>query len=147
MSIREPAKKEFRTHIGTHGGADQSARDSTNINTIVAQYHATGIPPAVRQGQGVFGDFSQAPDFHAAYNLVHAAQAAFEELPSRVREAALNNPVQLMEMLDDPNGLVLLRDAGLDIFNVEGEQLPEPFPKPEDPAQDPPPAEPDPAPE
>lgn len=139
--------RPFSTKLNSEGGADQAQADSCNINIIVERCKQGGTQPSITRGQGTFGDFSSAPTLHEAYEAVYAASAAFEQLPSAVREAALNNPVQLVEMLDDLEGQKILALAGLDIFDIPPVQGETTTPSKENPAQDSPEAKPSPTPE
>ena len=82
---------------------DQSQRDDADINVIVARFGITGeLPPDLRMPQS--GDFSDAPDFHAAMNMVRSAQEEFMKVPAKLRERFSNNPQCLMDFLaDDSN--------------------------------------------
>lgn len=139
--------RPFSISLPTHGGADQSHRDSTNINSIIAAFSATGAQPPLSAQQGHYGDFVAAPDLHEAYEAVYRSEQAFAELPAEVRAAALNNPIQFIEMLDDPYGRELLSSAGLVLDEVpdqagakpSSQAPPEAAPAAAPPATEPPP--------
>lgn len=111
----EPAtsSRPHALNLPTHGGADQSHRGLTNINLIIAEFQNTGALPQPAGGSARYADFSSASDLQTAFNLAHDAQDAFDDLPSAVRNAAMNNPVQFAEMLNDPEGIEILKKAGL----------------------------------
>lgn len=138
-----PAPRRVRKSLNLtrSGGADQAFRDETNINTIIAQYQATGAMNSVNHSAPLYGDVSNTLDLAAAFEASATARASFAELPSLVRAAAMNDPVEFLAMADDADGRLLLIDAGL-TFNDEPTRPPGP-PKPETP----PPAEPDPDPD
>jgi hypothetical protein len=80
--------------------AVQSARDETDINTIVRRFGLTGeMPSDVAMPQS--GDFSGLPDFHAAMNAVRDAQVEFLRVPADVRARFNNDPGRLMAFLED----------------------------------------------
>lgn len=112
-SSRSITDRPHAISLPTHGGADQSHRDSTNINSIIAAFTTNGAQVPLSQQQGHYGNFAAAPSLHEAYEAVFASEQAFAELPSEVRAAALNNPIQFVEMLDDEYGRELLTSAGL----------------------------------
>lgn len=125
---RQPVKARH----SSEGGADQTENGKTSISHIVAQFEATGIPPKVAFSEPLYGDFSDAEALHSAMNRVKAAQAEFDALPARLRRAAENNPVQFLAMVQDSDGIEILREAGLEI-----EGAPEP-PSPSLPPEEPP---------
>lgn len=57
----------------------------------------------VRAGTPLFGDFTATPaDFQGAVDLLDRTQAAFDELPSAVRDRFGNDPAALLSFLSDP---------------------------------------------
>lgn len=116
MPQRPVSERPHSLKLSRERGADQSAKDAANINTMMAQYQSGGAVPASNQAQATFGDFSATLDLHAAYEVVHRATEAFEGLDSHVRAAAMNSPVQFNHMLDDPHGREMLAVAGLDLL-------------------------------
>ena len=95
------------------GGANPADAAGANINTIVAQYRANGTMPNISMGQPLYGDHTAPTDLQDALDLVESVQNQFNELPSDVRSAAENNPVQFLHMFADPAGREILQSAGL----------------------------------
>lgn len=126
----------LQTVQNSSGGAKQSDRESSNINTIVANYFATGIMGKVNAQTPLYGDFTQPQDLQTQLHRVMDAQARFDALPADLRKAASNDPVKFLEMTQDDDGLALLTELGL----VMVDDL-EPTPDPPIVA-DPPPADP-----
>lgn len=91
----------------------QSEAEETDVNRIVARHRKTGVVTHLSSKAPVFGDVSMAVDLKAAFDLVNEAAGGFLELPAAVRQAALNDPVKLLEMLSTPEGTQALREAGL----------------------------------
>lgn len=58
------------------------------------------------------GDFSHAVSLHEARILMEEAQAEFDALPAKVRQAA-GDPETLLRMLEDEEGAATLQAAGL----------------------------------
>jgi len=129
--VRSRARQPAR--LNQEGGAEQSHRDSVNINSVLGNFWATGQAPAVRRSAPLSGDFSQPHDLQGALNAVRAAEEAFAALPSRIRSAAGNNPVQYLDMIQHPDGVKILRDAGLEVVDhdeTEASQSPASSPSP-----------------
>lgn len=99
------------TPSGGETKTQQNMKTQTNINVIVASYKK-GIAPILNKKQPQYGDFSAAVDLHQAHQLVAEARKEFMELPSRIRDAAGNDPIQFLEMYADEGGRALLQNAG-----------------------------------
>lgn len=84
----------------------------TNINIIMAKYEKTGQLPRVLV-QPLFGDFSQAPDYREAVEIVNAAHDAFMEIPAKIRAQFGNDPAEFMKFAGDPNNKEELARMGL----------------------------------
>lgn len=130
--------------LSQDGGADQSLRGETNINNIMAHYEATGTVNRVNRQAPLYGDVSNLPDLRTAIDQVREAQASFDALPSQVRAAAANDPVQFLEMMSRPEGREYLQASGLEIYDqVEPDPAPTPPAEPvETPVAEPAPAAP-----
>lgn len=124
-----PTKKRRRVTFdtGREGGADQSHRDSTDINSILANFMQTGQMHSVNRSKPLYGDFSNSRDLHQALNIVRDAEASFAMLPASVRQAALNDPTVFLDMVEDDTQLQHLIDAGLVLSE---DQAGPPHPKP-----------------
>ena len=80
--------------------AIQSAKDESDINTIVRRFGLTGeLPNDLAMPQS--GDFTNVPDFHSAMNLVRAAQDEFLRVPAEIRARFGNDPQALMAFVED----------------------------------------------
>lgn len=78
---------------------EKSHRQKCNINTIMAKAKH-GIVTPTRQG-GVYGDFSNVPDFQTALQRVTDAQRDFEALPAEIRKRFRNDPAELIAFVSD----------------------------------------------
>lgn len=116
--------------LSQEGGADQGMRGETNINNIMAHYEATGTISRVNRQEPLYGDVSNLPDLRTAIDQVREAQAAFDALPSAVRAAALNDPVQFMELMSTEEGRTFLESQGLEIYDQVEEPAPVEIPEP-----------------
>lgn len=92
----------------------QSEAHACDINNIVKQ-QAKGKPILVSDLKPVFGDFSNIPDFQEAMTKIAQASQAFDEMPWQVRERFQNDPVRLVEFLQDPKNQNEAIDLGLAI--------------------------------
>lgn len=80
----------------------QSFAAEVNINAIMARYNRTGVFPA---GQGFiearFGDVSELTSYEDGLELVQRVDSAFADLPAVVRSRFDNDPVRLLQFLQD----------------------------------------------
>ncbi|AXH77469.1 MAG: internal scaffolding protein [Microviridae sp.] len=76
----------------------QSFKDECDINVLMRRYESSGVLP-VDVSTASYGDFSEAPDFMAAQNILRRAEAQFASLPSRVRERFQNDPAHFLEFI------------------------------------------------
>lgn len=80
----------------------QQFKDECDINTIVRNFGLTGQLP-FNERTPLTGDYTEVVnDYQSALNMVMAADAAFMELPSNLRERFHNNPQELLEFVQDP---------------------------------------------
>lgn len=98
----------------------QSFKDECDINTIMAKYQTTGLIEHVQNVQGAYGDFTSVEDYQLSLNQVIEAQAAFDNLPAKIRDRFANDPARLMSFLQDETNLDEARSLGL----VEPEKIP-----------------------
>ena len=78
----------------------QSAEEESNINTIVRRFGISGeLPNDLRMPKS--GDFTGAPDFHTAMNLVRQAQEEFVRVPADIRARFNNDPARFMDFIED----------------------------------------------
>lgn len=128
VKIRKPYDASVRQSIlfPEKTMAKQSFKEECDINTIMAKYQKTGLIEHVQNVQAQYGDFTSVTDYQLSLNQVIAAQAAFEQLPARVRERFLNDPSRLMAFLEDDKN----RDEAVRLGLIE----PSPPPQPEAPS-------------
>lgn len=92
--------------------AVQSEEEESNINTIVRRFGLTGeMPNDLRMPQS--GDFTNIPDFHAAMNMVRAAQEEFLRVPAEVRARFNNDPQSFMQFVENEDNRDEARKLGL----------------------------------
>lgn len=92
--------------------AIQSAKEESDINTIVRKFGLTGeLPGQVAMPKS--GDFSNVPDFHTAMNLVRKAQEEFLRVPAEIRARFGNDPQAFMSFFEDDANRDEARRLGL----------------------------------
>lgn len=92
--------------------AIQSQKDEADINTIVKSFGVTGqLPAAVRLP--TYGDFDGISDFRSAIEAVRAAEDAFADIPSTIRERFHHDAGAFADFCIKPENLPQLREWGL----------------------------------
>lgn len=76
----------------------QAFGEEADINVMMRRYGMTG-QLSQRAEEPMYGDFSSAPDFRAALDLVVTARDEFMSLPPLVRERFRNDPAELLSFL------------------------------------------------
>lgn len=90
----------------------QDYKDEVDINNIVQRAMVTGELPRANRTP-VYADVSEVPDYQTALGIVQKARDLFSSLPSKTRAMFNNDPVGMMEWLQDPKNLGQAVDLGL----------------------------------
>lgn len=114
----------------------QQFKDEQDINNIMRKYGAAAFSNQTQYLQQNFADFSQPVDFLQAKTLILDAENRFNELPAEIRKEFNNNPVNLVNFVQDEKNLEKAIKLGL----IDPAKIPQKVPDKE-PAQ-PPKAEP-----
>lgn len=119
----------------------QSFRDECDINTIMRRYERTGVLDHLSMQVPQFGEYMGSMSYQESLNAILYAQSQFAELSAEIRDRFANDPVKLLEFMEDPSNRAEAVKLGL----VQPEVIPVP-PKPLEPAKpasvaDTPPAE------
>lgn len=85
---------------------------ASDVNAIMAKWIAHGVVPLTR-GTPRYGNFADAPSYHEALSRIKEAERDFMELPSSVRKECENDVGVFVEMVSSPEGLEVLKQAGL----------------------------------
>lgn len=109
------------------GRTKQCFKDECDINILTARW-LRGQEMPIPTGLQNYGDFTGVDDFLQAQIQLKAAQQAFDNLPSRIRNRFQNDPAKLIEFLEEPDNLEEARQLGL------AEPAPPGVPEPEPPA-------------
>ncbi len=132
-SVRKNGTLRVQLQLDSESRVEQSHEGSTDINAIIRKAQKTGELPAP-VGEGLYGDFSTAVDFHECQNRLIAADGMFMALPAELRKVFGNDAGSLLEFVNNPENLEEAQEMGL-------------LPRKEKPAPDaPPPADAPPAP-
>lgn len=114
-----PKRRRVQYLPAKDGKVEQSHKDECDINTMVARARrGTFIPPANR---GMYGDFSNMPDFQTSKNIVLAAEAMFFALPADLRERFENDPGKALAFMDNPDNREECYKLGL-LARIPGEE-------------------------
>lgn len=94
------------------GMTDQSQAAECDVNRILDRYAKTGVFPGA-DVQGLYGDYSSVPDFHASMDIVLRAQDQFDHLDAKVRKRFNNDPAEFLEFVNDPKNAEEMVNLGL----------------------------------
>lgn len=83
----------------------QSFREKVNVNSIVARYNKTGMVDHVSSKTPFYGDVSNIASYQEALAVVASANDLFNAMDSRVRERFANDPLRMIQFLQDPSNL------------------------------------------
>ena len=85
----------------------QSDREGTDLKILLEKYVETGEIPTVQLpgGEPLDGDFTGLPDFQEMQNMLIDIQEQFDALPSKVREKFANDPIAMVQFLQDENNI------------------------------------------
>lgn len=83
----------------------QSFVAECDINNILKQYRTSGMVSHInaQAAQGMYADLPDSLDFQESLNLVLQAEAAFDSLPSLVRQRFQNDPAEFLAFCADPS--------------------------------------------
>lgn len=85
---------------------EQQYKDACDINKILKRLVKTGIEP-INKNEPQYGDFSSAPDYQEACNIIIQSEEQFNGLSSEIRERFNNDPAKFLEFAEqaDEQGL------------------------------------------
>lgn len=95
----------------------QSFRKECDVNHIISRfrklYGGDFLEHYKNYNGGSYGDFSTVSDYRTAIEQIRRADAAFDALPSILRERFLNDPARFLDFCLNPANLHELRELGL----------------------------------
>lgn len=83
----------------------QSFTKESDINYIIEKFTRTGLlgdEEAINARKAVFADVSNISDYHSALNLVDNVKKQFDLLPGDIRFKFDNDPIKLLEFVNNP---------------------------------------------
>lgn len=80
----------------------QAFKDECDINRIMKKWLKTGVLTHVSTAAQTFRDVSQGSDYQDLMFKVIEVEDAFSSLPSDVRKKFRNDPVELLDFINDP---------------------------------------------
>lgn len=81
----------------------QNEKDAADINVIVENAKRGAIPPVGRNGAPMYGDFTEVPsDLREVLVMARRAEDLFMALDPYVRRRFENDPMQMLDFLNDP---------------------------------------------
>lgn len=119
-------RARIQTPVGEHSRTKDQNPDAHNINKIMDKFIQTGLLPEATRRTATYGDNSNSMDLKASMDAIAGSHSDFELLSPYVRQAAGNDPMQLLEMLQTPEGVHDLQLAGLDVYDSAGDLIPPP---------------------
>lgn len=90
----------------------QAFKDDVDVNVIVERFARSGEFPVFDPAQFTWGD-ATGFDFRAALDVVNAAQAAFDQMPAKIRNRFGNDPRQFVDFCSDVENKPELERLGL----------------------------------
>jgi phage internal scaffolding protein len=110
----------------------QNHKAECDINNIIKQYQKTGILNHVANSTAEYLNLPSNFDYQDALNTVIAAEDAFNQLPSKVRDRFSNDPASLLAAINNPAMRTELEEFG--ILKKPASPPPSPPPTPAPPA-------------
>lgn len=89
----------------------QHSKEQCDIEAMVAKYKRTGQMKIMQNP--MYGDFSKISSYHDAQNQILAAEAAFMQIPSKIRQMFDNNPQKIIDFVNDKKNDVKCVELGL----------------------------------
>lgn len=101
-------------------GAKQAHKGECDLNIIVKRAIEQGTPLPIQQQPMLYKDFSSAPDYQTAMEIITKANSQFELLPAEHREHFGNDPTKFLEFVNNPQNLDQMVKIGLAVPTKAG---------------------------
>lgn len=121
-------------HFTKPSRTKQSFAAECDINNIMAKYQQTGVLEHTDKRQPQYLDVSNVTNYYDAIQTIMEAEAAFAELPAKVRKHFDNDPAAYLAAFEDPDqrddlvALGLIEAPEVPQAPPEGSQEPAPAP-------------------
>lgn len=93
--------------------AKQEFKDECDIKSIMAKFEKTGVLDHQAKHEGRYGDFTTAPQYHEAMNIVAEADDMFKSIPSHIRALFSNDASEFLEFAQNPDNVEDMIEMGL----------------------------------
>lgn len=93
---------------------EQAHKDECDMHVILRKQKKTGILNHTNQYAGTYGDFSSAPEYQEAQNLIADAASMFETVPAFIRAQFNNDAMQFVEFMQNNKNIEDIEAMGLD---------------------------------
>lgn len=97
---------------------EQSHKNLTDINAIMAGFQRTGILNHVNQNPGTYDDVPS-EDYESAMNTIASVQNMFTTLPSSIRMQFGNNVDTFLKFVENPSNIPAMEEMGI-VKGVDG---------------------------
>jgi len=105
-------------HLDAPDMAEQSHKDSCDIHQIMKKYKKAGVLTHVNQFQGTYGDFSGAPEYKEAQDIIANAASMFETVPAHIRTDMDNDAQTFINFMQNPENRAQIEEYGLDASHL-----------------------------
>lgn len=112
MSHRNFERRRVLADTSGESRTKQADAAGANINTMMAQWLKTGIPPQSNK-EARYGNFENAEDYLSCMTKVAEAEAEFMRLSPAVRKACGQDPGKFLDLVFDPERREELVELGL----------------------------------
>jgi len=98
---------------GDKGKTKQADAKDCDLNVIMSRYEKTGLLPQMILDNPQYGDFSEAPQFQEALNIVMKAEEQFLALDAKTRMRFNNSPAEFLAFVTNEDNRDEIIDMGL----------------------------------
>lgn len=111
-NVTDERSISFGTENNEPSLTQQSDAQEADINVLMARFGQSGqLSQVIEPGQ--YGDFTEAPDFRRAQEILLEAREAFGNVDAKIRKRFDNDPAQFFAFVNDENNIDELRRMGL----------------------------------
>lgn len=108
-----PRRVRVKMYFSEPTLTEQSHKDECDINQVVAKYSGDELRELMDKRPALYGDFTSAPGYKEALDIVQHAKEQFDALPSKVRAEFNNNPADFLKFAEKPENKNRLLELGL----------------------------------
>lgn len=110
-------RRRVVTFTGDESKVQKSMQDETDIKNILKKYGRSGMLP-VMKNPGMYGDFSEVPDYQEALSIINKAEQQFSSLDADLRKRFKNDPAQFLKFCTDEKNIEEMYELGLAVKPV-----------------------------